>query len=51
MKKKPELDQKPMPSAMLRLAEVIAEIAQNEVSPEQTPAPTDNKVEKKGRNR
>ena len=54
VKKKPVLDQNPLPSAILRLAEVISEIAQNEVLPEQTPDsadPADNKVEKKGRNR
>jgi len=50
VKKKPVLDQNPLPSAILRLAEVIAEIAQNEVLPEPTPDsadPADNKVEKR----
>ena len=54
VKKKSVLDQNPLPSAILRLAEVIAEIAQNEVLPEQTPDsadPADNKVEKKDKNR
>ena len=54
MKKKPVLDQNPLPPAILKLAEVIAEIAQNEVLPEQAPDsadPADNKVEKKDKNR
>jgi hypothetical protein len=54
VKKKPVLNQNPLPPAILRLAEVIAEIAQNEVLPEQTPdsaGPAANKVEKKSRNR
>jgi hypothetical protein len=51
VKKKPVLDQNLLPSAILRLAEVIAEIAQNEVLPEQAPDPADNKVEKKDKNR
>jgi hypothetical protein len=54
VKKKPVLNQNPLPPAILRLAEVIAEIAQNEVLPEQTAdsaGPAANKVEKRSRNR
>jgi len=54
VKKKQVLNQNPLPPAILRLAEVIAEIAQNDVLPKQTldsAGPTDNKVEKKDKNR
>jgi hypothetical protein len=54
VKKKPLLNQNPLPPAILRLAEVIAEIAQNDVLPKQTldsAGPAANKVEKKDKNR